>query len=277
MKIERFAGDAPAADIVAAIRRDGAAIVERFVAAEIADQVRADLRVPFDTVGRSSENDFNGYKTLRVNSVLDISRASAEIVGHERMLEILDPLLLPHCFAYRIGSCTAIEIHPGEGDQRLHRDDSIYPIRMPGIECQASVMWALEDFTLENGATRVVPGSHRWVSPRMPNDDDTVIQAPMPKGSALFYLGSVWHGGGANKSNRARAGLINTYSLGWLRQEVNQYLTIPRHIAASYPERIQKLIGYTGHGYGLGWYARDRGRVPLDDFPNAESADWSPS
>lgn len=277
MTIERFASDAPVAEIVAAIQRDGAAVVERFVAAELADQVRSDLRGPFDSVGRSTESDFNGYKTLRLNSVLDISRASAEIVGHERMLEILDPLLLPHCFSYRIGSSTAIEIHPGEGDQPLHRDDSIYPIRMPGMEWQASVIWALDDFTLENGATRVVPGSHRWVSPRAVQDDDTVIQAPMPKGSALFYLGSVWHGGGANKSNRARAGLISTYSLGWLRQEVNQYLTIPRHIAASYPERIQKLIGYTGHGEMLGWYARSKGRVPIDDVAGGTSADWSSS
>jgi ectoine hydroxylase-related dioxygenase (phytanoyl-CoA dioxygenase family) len=277
MDIERFAGDAPVAEIVAAIRRDGVAIVERFVSAELADRVRADLRQPFDTVGRSTESDFNGYRTLRINSVLDISRASAEIVGHERMLEILDPLLLPHCHDYQIGSSTAIEIHPGEGDQQLHRDDSIYPIRLPGLELQASVIWALDDFTVENGATRVVPGSHRWVSPRQPKEGDTVLQAPMPKGSALFYLGSVWHGGGANKSNRARAGLISTYSLGWLRQEVNQYLTIPRHIAASYPERIQKLIGYTGHGEMLGWYARDKGRVPTDDFAGAKSADWSSS
>lgn len=277
MTIERFSAEAPVAEIVAAIQRDGAAVVERFITAEIADRVRADLRQPFDTVGRSTESDFNGYKTLRLNSVLDVSRASAEIVGHERMLEILDPLLLPFCHNYRIGSSTAIEIHPGEGDQRLHRDDSIYPIRMPGMEWQASVIWALDDFTLENGATRVVPGSHRWVSPRAVKDDDTVIQAPMPKGSALFYLGSVWHGGGANKSNRARAGLISTYSLGWLRQEVNQYLTIPRHIAASYPERIQKLIGYTGHGEMLGWYARGKGRVPIDDVAGGTSADWSSS
>jgi len=276
-ELTRFTADASADDVVAAIRRDGAAIVEKFVSDEIAEQVKADLRQPFDTVGRSTESDFNGYKTLRVNSVLDISRASAEIVGHERMLDVLDRILLPHCFAYRIGSCTAIEIHPGETDQRLHRDDSIYPIRMPGIEWQASVMWALDDFTLENGATRVVAGSHHWVSPRVPVEGDEVVQAPMPKGSALFYLGSVWHGGGANQSNLPRAGLINTYSLGWLRQEVNQYLTIPRHIAASYPERIQRLIGYTGHGHGLGWYARDKGRVPLDDFPGAGSDDWSPT
>ncbi len=276
MMLERFSADAPPESVLAAIRSDGAAIVESYVDDEVADRVRDDLRPRFDAVGRSSESDFNGYRTLRVNSVLDISAASVDIVGHAGMLAILDALLLPHCACYRIGSCTAIEIHPGESAQQLHRDDSIYPVRIPGLELQVSVMWALEDFTLENGATRVLPGSHRWSASRAPGDEDEVVQAPMGKGSALFYLGSVWHGGGANESNRPRAGLINTYSLGWLRQEVNQYLTIPRHIVAGFPERVQRLVGYTGHGHSLGWYPRDKGRVPAEEFPGAESADWSP-
>lgn len=277
MQVERFSGDAPVDDIVAAVQRDGAAVVEDFISDGIADQVKDDLREAFDTVGRTTESDFNGYKTLRVNSVLDISRASVELVAHAKMLEILDKLLLPFCLDYRIGSCTAIEIHPGESDQQLHTDDSIYPIRVPGVEWQVSVMWPLDDFTLENGATRLVPGSHRWVEKSMCDDDDEVIQAPMRKGSALFYLGTTMHGGGANKSNKARAGLVNTYSLGWLRQEVNQYLTIPRATVASFPERVQRLIGYTGHGEMLGWYPHDKGRVPLEDIEGATAAKWSPS
>lgn len=276
MELARFQPGAPSEAIMGAIRRDGAAIVERYVGDAVADEVRGDLRVPFDTVGRNSESDFNGYKTLRVNSILDVSSASVEMVGHAGMLDILDRLMLPSCDAYRIGSCTAIEIFPGETAQELHTDDSIYPIRMPGIEWQVSVMWALEDFTLENGATRVVPFSHRWVGTKQgPDEGDEVVQAPMPKGSALFYLGSVYHGGGANRSERPRAGLINTYALGWLRQEVNQYLTIPREVVAKLPERIQKLVGYTGHGHSLGWYARDQGRVPVADFPGGASDNWS--
>jgi len=115
-------------------------------------------------------------------------------------------------------------------------------------------MWALDDFTIENGATRVVPGSHRWVKPRHPCDTDPMVQAPMGKGAALFYLGSVWHGGGANRSTKPRAGLINTYSLGWLRPEVNHHVMIPREVALSYPLHLQKLIGYASHGGQLGWY-----------------------
>ena len=276
MQLARFQPDTPPESITSAIRRDGAAIVEHYVDDAVADTVREDLRVPFDTVGRNSESDFNGYKTLRVNSVLDISSASVEMVGHAGMLDILDRLLLPSCDSYRIGSCTAIEIFSGETEQQLHTDDSIYPIRVPGIEWQVSVMWALEDFTVENGATRVVPFSHRWVGTKQaPEEGDKVVQAPMPKGSALFYVGSVYHGGGENRSDRSRAGLINTYALGWLRQEVNQYLTIPREVVAKLSARVQKLVGYTGHGGSLGWYARDQGRVPVTDFPGGASDNWS--
>jgi ectoine hydroxylase-related dioxygenase (phytanoyl-CoA dioxygenase family) len=259
MELARFQADAAADEIAEAIRRDGAAIVERFADERIADQVRADLRPRFDGEGRETENDFNGYKTLRVNSCLELSRASAELIGHRPMLEVIDRILLAFCLAYRIGSSTAIEIHPGEKAQRLHRDDVIYPIRLPGLELQVSVMWSLDDFTVENGATRLVPGSHRWLHHRPPDGSETVVQAPMPKASALFYLGSVWHGGGANASNRPRAGLVTTYSLGWLRQEVNQYLAIPREVALSYPEHVQKLIGYAGHGRTLGWYPNPHG------------------
>ena len=128
MELARFKADDPKELIVSAIRRDGAAIVERYVDASVVDQILDDLREPFELVGRNSESDFNGYKTLRVNSILDVSKASGKVVGHEAMLAILDDLLLSACDAYRIGSCTAIEIHPGESGQTLHID-SIYPIR----------------------------------------------------------------------------------------------------------------------------------------------------
>jgi len=121
------------------------------------------------------------------------------------------------------------------------------------MEWQISTNWAVDDFTEENGATHVVPGSHLWKELRDPEEMGQ-IRAVMPQGSVLFYLGSVLHGGGANRSERPRIGLVNTYSLGWLRQEENQYLTIPREVAESYPEPIRRLMGYQGHGRLLGWY-----------------------
>ena len=253
MALQSFESDAARADVVSILREDGAVIVNNLVGTDTADTVSRELRHAFDSEGRNSESDFNGFSTLRISAILAHSRTSAELIGHPCVLEVMDDILLPHCLSYRTGSCTGIEVLPGETDQVLHSDDGIYPLRIPGVEWQADVMWALDDFTAENGATRVVLGSHRWDGPGRRGEDDVTL-AVMPKGSALFYLGSVRHGGGANRGEHARMGLINTYSLGWLRQEENHYLTIPREVADSYPERIRRLIGYQGHGRNLGWY-----------------------
>ncbi len=279
--VESYAADVESSAVVAALKRDGAVIIRNQVEDQTADAVLAELRKPFDAVGRCDEDDFNGYKTLRVSGILAVSPASADLVGHPRVLEIADAILLANCLNYRIGSLTGIEILPGEVDQDLHMDDGIYPIRFPDIPFQISAMWSLNDFTEENGATRVVLGSHlrpeskgrrgssvpgdrdpqlvtRRERARLARPDENVVQAVMPKGSVLFYLGSTLHGGGANKTDTPRAGLINTYALGWLRQEENQYLNVPREIADGYPDHIRRLMGYQMHGT-LGSYQNPDG------------------
>jgi ectoine hydroxylase-related dioxygenase (phytanoyl-CoA dioxygenase family) len=182
------------------------------------------------------------------------------MVDHDMVVAVANDILLPHCANYHIGSMTAIEILPGEAAQALHRDDTPFPIDFAGMEVQIGVMWALNDFTEENGGTRIVPGSHRflrsWHLPALKNWE----AAAMSKGSALFYLGSTWHGGEANRSSAPRMGLINVYSLGWLRQESNQYLHHPPEIAARFQPRLRALLGYTTHGAGddrLGSYRGD--------------------
>lgn len=234
------------AEVVEALLRDGAVIVDRVVRPEVLDAVSAELQPHYDEQGRNFENDFNGYSTLRLGLILGLSRSAAELIAHPLVTAVANGVLLRHCVNYRIGSCTAIRILPGEKDQVLHRDDDLYPIRIPGVEFQISAMWAFDDFTLENGATRVVPGSQdlREID-SVPESD--VEQAVMQRGSVLFYLGSIIHGGGANRSPAPRSGLINTYSLGWLRQEENHYLGIPREIADSYPEHVRRLMGYQSH------------------------------
>ncbi len=145
---------------------------------------------------------------------------------------------------------TAIEILPGESAQPLHRDDSLYPIESAGMELLIGVMWALDDFTEENGGTRVVLGSHRFLRSWHLPDVSGWESAVMKKGSVLFYLGSTWHGGGANNSDESRLGLINTYSLGWLRQESNPYLDTPPEVAVQFEPRLRALLGYSAYGAG---------------------------
>jgi hypothetical protein len=252
MKLRTFDAGTPADVVVDALRCDGAAAVSRLLPSDVMDRAAAQMRPRFDSRGREMESDFNGYRTRRIGSVLGYAPATAEMIGHDLVVGVADRVLLPFCENYRIGSTTGIEIHPGEGHQVLHQDDSIYPIRIPGMELQIGVMWALTDFTEDNGATRVVLGSHRHLDRDPGPDLSRWVQASMPTGSALFYLGSLWHGGGANRTGRPRMGLINTYALGWLRQEVNQYLEVPPDTARHYSERIRKLLGYTKHGRSLG-------------------------
>jgi ectoine hydroxylase-related dioxygenase (phytanoyl-CoA dioxygenase family) len=250
MPLDYFESDVEDQEVVAALRRDGACVILDQVSAEVIDAVNADFRAPFDDLGRFDESDFNGYKTLRISGVLAISKAAASLVEHPRVLAAADAVLLPNCANYRIGSLTAIEIWPGEGDQELHLDDSIYPLRLPDTQLQISAMWALDDFTLENGATRVVLGSHNTVPPvddGMNYSSDDIVQAVMPRGSLLLYMGTTVHGGGANRSDAPRPGLINTYSLGWLRQEENQFLNVPREVAMTHSKTIQRLMGYCRH------------------------------
>jgi ectoine hydroxylase-related dioxygenase (phytanoyl-CoA dioxygenase family) len=117
---------------------------------------------------------------------------------------------------------------------------------------QCNTIWALTDFTEQNGATRVVPGSNM-------GEDGLVFQpeetepAAMDRGSVLFYSGSVYHGGGANRSSSTRIGLNITYNVAWLRQEENQYLSVPHHVAETLPTDLLRLMGYDRGAYALGY------------------------
>jgi len=249
-------------DIVETLRRDGAVVISELADPGLVDAIRAELRPELDASGLKIKSDFNGSLTRRSNRVLSLAPSAAGLVDHDMVVRVADAILLPHCAMYQVGSMTAIEILPGESAQALHRDDSLYPIDNAGMELEIGVMWALDDFTAENGGTRVVLGSHRFLrSWHLPGVSDWE-SAVMPKGSVLFYMGSTWHGGGANQSNAPRMGLINTYSLGWLRQESNQYLGTPPEVAAQFEPRLRALLGYTPHGSGDDKIGNFRGDCP---------------
>tara|TARA_B100000085_G_scaffold13624_1_gene11669 strand:+ start:213 stop:779 length:567 start_codon:yes stop_codon:yes gene_type:complete len=145
-----------------------------------------------------------------------------------------------------------VELMPGEVRQEIHRDGEIYPVRHPAPPMTLAAFWAYTDFTKENGATLVAPGSHRWPQERQPEDHE-LVQAVMPQGSMLLYTSSVWHGNAANHSDAVRTGMGLHYSLGWLRQEENQVLSSPPEVARNFPERLQRLIGYDFGGPYLGF------------------------
>ena len=143
-----------------------------------------------------------------------------------------------------MSSLSSIAIGPGEVAQPIHADDQLIPIPKPHVATVCNTMWALTDFTAANGATRLVPGSHAADhSPAFGEPYDT-IPAEMDAGSVLVWHGSLWHGGGANTTDQRRVGIAMNYCAGWIRQQENQQLGIPREIAAEFSPRLRELCGY---------------------------------
>lgn len=264
--VKTFDSNTPSDVIAATLLQEGGVIVRNLASHDLIDKINEELHEPLATQGKDFENDFNGYKTHRLGAILNVSRSSAELLTNSTALGVADAVLKRHCDNYQVGSMTAIEIHPGEGKQILHRDGDFYPSHLiaPDVEVQVQSMWALTDFTEENGATRVV--TDRDVLKGVKNadteafeniDESKVNQAAMPKGSVLFWLQSTIHGGGQNTASTPRRGLFISYALGWVRQEDNQYLIMPREVAESYPEQVSRLLGYQAHGQYLGIYPGD--------------------
>ena len=277
MALQNFGPSAATTEVAAATLQHGATVVAGLVPASLVDSVADELRQNLDNFGYRSQRDFSGFRTNRSNSTFVEAPSSVALIGHDMVMDVTDAILLSHCESYRISSITAIEVCPGQEIQSLHRDDCVYPVQIPGVQTLVGCIWALTDFTEENGATHVVLGSHRHISMGENVDLSNNVQAVMPKGSVLFYLGSTWHGAGENRSDEARMGLINNYSLGWLRPEVNQYLNVPVELVRTYDERMRRLLGYTTHdkkGNRLGCYfGKDSAFVDKDDYSRRYRSD----
>ena len=248
------------------LERDGVVIYKNLLDAEVMDNVQADLDT-YLARAQNGEGEFWGFKTKRFGALVTKSRTFAEqCAPNPQILAVMDRLLGPRCERYQLHVTMLVHIGPNESPQIMHRDDGLLPFTHPGPQGLCNTMWALTDFTEANGATNVILGSHNWDDERVPTASDPLVQAVMPKGSCLIYTGSVWHGGGANRTgNEWRTGMICGYSLGWLRQEENMYLAVPPSVAKHLPEHVQHLIGYKIHGGFLGWVEGQDPHVVLED------------
>jgi len=198
------------------------------------------------------QGNFFGFATKRMSGVITKSRVSREMAINPVILRAMDHLLLKSCREYQLNLTQAIQICPGEPAQIIHTDELLFPFDHPGTQAMINCMWAVDDFTVENGATLVVPGSHKWPKDRQPEPHE-IAQGTMPAGSVLIYFGGLLHAGGANKTTKIpRTGLVISYNLGWLRQTENHYLAIPLNQVRSYPKRLQRLLGYFVHEPNLG-------------------------
>jgi ectoine hydroxylase-related dioxygenase (phytanoyl-CoA dioxygenase family) len=253
--LPRFEARAPLDAIARALEEDGGVIVEGFLAPEAVARIRSEV-----ATARAAANPgmkhlnpaiqyFFGDKTRHVNGMAAQSRSFAtEVLIHPIFLGICDRVLLPSCARYQLNLGHLIDRGPGAQAQMLHRDEDVWVhVPRPHAELQVASMIALEDFRVANGATRLVPGSHRWPRERNPAPEE-IADAVMPAGSAVIYLGSTIHGAGANSTpDEWRPGLHISYTLGWLRTEENNYLAVPPPVARTLPRAAQEVLGYAVH------------------------------
>jgi hypothetical protein len=237
------------ADIMAA---QGAVIVDALAPLELMDRIDEELR-PFLDATPGGPDEFSGTNTRRTGSLIARSPSSRELVMHPLALGAARRFL-GHATNFQLHLTQAIAIGAGESAQPIHRDQwafDFFPFP-PGYEVQCNTIWAQSDFTEANGATRIVLGSNT-AEDRLSFGEADTEPAEMGRGSALFYSGSVYHGGGANRSSTTRVGLNITYNVAWLRQEENQYLAVPREVAATLPTELLRLMGYDRGAYALGY------------------------
>ena len=232
------AAEATVNAVVASMEADGYCIVEGMLGPDALQAARSSLAGILATTP-SGRNDFEGFGTKRVYALFAKTRVFDAPAIDPLVIGVLDRVL-EH---YQLSAPTGIQIGPGEKAQPVHRDEGIYPLPPTFPNVVVNTMWALDDFTERNGATRLIAGSHRWVD-HGPSPTSEFVTATMPAGSVMFYLGKVWHGGGANQTDRPRLGVILEYAAAWLRAQENHILAVPRETVAELAPRLQELLGY---------------------------------
>jgi ectoine hydroxylase-related dioxygenase (phytanoyl-CoA dioxygenase family) len=255
VSVTQVRADTPHHDIVGILERDGAVVVTGVFDCAKRDAIEAELRpyverpqamhrpqAMYDAL--QLDEEFLAGNTKRAVGLVTKSPTFREQVVHPIILAACDAILKPNCSKYQLQATAAFVIGPGAKRQVLHREEDGYPFfEVPRPDMVIASMLAISDFTFANGATRLVPGSHRWPKGRVPAADE-ITAGEMPPGSLLLWMGGTLHGAGPNETNEWRFGTFSSYSLGWLRQEENQYLNVPPEVARSLSPELRRIVGY---------------------------------
>lgn len=268
-------GTASVDDVVEILERDGGVIVEDMLSPELLSNFWADIgpyleRTPY------GEEGFTGNRTRRCSALMAKSLHTADFLTQKHFHGAAEAMLLRQPYKFvgvsdngilptmQLSVTQAIQIWPGQGAQALHRDDAIHHRAHPGPESQVQCLFAGTEFTAANGATLVIPGSHKWDNERVPKSEEAV-PAVMKKGSGLIYLGSTYHAGGLNLTeSEKRTAIAISLTLGYLRQEENQYLVVPKEVVRQYSPQVQKLLGYDICPPYCGWVEMQSPAITLE-------------
>lgn len=248
------------------IKVDGYSIVEDAFDAAFADEVVGELqRLERELKIEPAANPFEGANTLRIYNLLLHGKVWEQIAEHPNVLPLVDRVLDPGCL---VSSLSSVNIGPGEIAQMIHADDQLIPIPKPHVAIVCNTMWAFTDFTAENGATRIIPGSHlRDRSPKIGKEYES-IPAVMKRGCVMVYHGSLWHGGGPNQTSERRIGVAMNYCAGYIRQQENQQLGLPPKLVKTFSRRLQELVGYGLYNGLIGHIDK---KIPMNLLANGKS------
>ena len=261
MSVVHLPASASVEEIHEVLHRDAALIIDELASVEQVDAISAEM-APFIEATPPGSDDFSGRNTTRTGALIARSPSSHALIQHPTILGVTEQLL-HRAQSFQLHLTQVISIGPDSPGQSIHRDQWAFDFfEFPSdYDVQCNTIWALTDFTEANGATRLMPGSQHLPDSFEHTVDETV-PAEMMKGSCLLYTGKVFHGGGANTTDATRVGLNITYDVGWLRQEENQYLSVPHDVAAELPDELLRLMGYRIGAYALGYI--DDVRDPIE-------------
>ena len=244
----------PAAELAEHLRRDGYVIVDDLAPTGLMDAIDDEL-APHLAATPLGYNSMIGTRTRRTGALVARSPACRTLIQHPSVLGVCQDFL-GHASAFQLMLTQVISIEPGESAQALHRDQNafdFYPFP-DDYHVQCNTLWALSDYTAEMGATRVVPGSQRGDTKPTDYSDADCLQAEMSRGSVLMYTGKIVHSGAANRSDKVRRAINVNYCVGWVRQEENQFLSVPPELARTLDDDLLRLIGYQEGAWAMGYF-----------------------
>lgn len=254
--------------------RDGFVVLENVIEPALVSELKeALLKTEHDLNISGAETDFEGRQTIRIYNLLAYGESYWKVPVHPAVLPFAEAVLDTEL---QLSSLSCITLCPGQGAQPLHADDQLIPVAKPHQPFTLNCVWAISDFSEENGATRLIPGSHKAGDMPEYNMDMESVAGVMSAGSVIFWHGSLWHAGGTNHTNERRYALSNYYCHGFMRQQENQYLGIPEEIARKFPRRLQELCGYSVYK-GLYGHVVNKDPITLLGKSSATKMIWQQS